>query len=297
MGSALRFRLAAALLTVALATACTDGPTRDPTPGQGPASAAQYSTSLDLARAVHRAVVLRDGRVLLTGGCSTAGCEGVDAAARSALFDPRSGLFTDGPAMAEPRVSHTATLLPDGRVLVIGGYPAEGAAPTGSMEVYDPQRNRFLMFGSLQVPRADHTATLLPNGLVLVAGGRGADGRALEQCRTRRPGDRRRAAGSTAPRTENSPYGDGCPWWRAADRWHRHRCRRDEIDRRVCRGRGSLAVRARPVAGKGQTRARPHCRMGAFSLSVAHRRSRAGTGSRIPSSLTRWPAALCRARG
>jgi hypothetical protein len=206
MGSALRFRLAAALVTLALATACTgDGPSRDPTPGQGP-PAASYSTSLDLARAVHRAVVLRDGRVLLTGGCSTAGCEGVDAAARSALFDPRSGLFSDGPAMAEPRVSHTATLLPDGRVLVIGGYPAEGAAPTGSMEIYDPQRNRFLRFGSLQVPRADHTATLLPNGLVLVAGGRGADGRALDSVELVDPrtGDVQPAPPLPGPRTAHT---------------------------------------------------------------------------------------------
>ena len=101
-------------------------------------------------------------------------------------------------------MSPTATLLPDGRASVIGGYPAEGAAPTGSTEVYDPQRNRFLMFGSLQVPGTGPTTQprCCPTVLYWWQEVGGADGASARQCRTRRPEDRRRAAGSTAPRTE-----------------------------------------------------------------------------------------------
>ena len=135
--------------------------------------------SLGLPRAVHRATTLADGRVLFTGGCSRPGCEGVAAAATTAIFDARRAVISAGPRLRQPRISHTATLLADGRVLVAGGYPGEGAPPTASMEVFDPAAGAFRSFGSLRVARADHTATLLPDGRVLVAGGRGVDGTAL----------------------------------------------------------------------------------------------------------------------
>ncbi len=85
---------------------------------------------LSLPRAVHRAVPLRDGSVLLVGGCATRGCGGFAEARTSEVVDPRTGTARPGPAMTEPRASGTATLLPDGRVLMVGGYPGEGGAPT-----------------------------------------------------------------------------------------------------------------------------------------------------------------------
>lgn len=135
--------------------------------------------SLGVARAVHRATTLADGRVLLTGGCTTPGCGGVEEAAPSTLFDAGSVTSAPGPVLRQPRLSHTATLLDDGRVLVVGGYPGEGRPPTGSMELFDPDAGSFTTLGSLRVPRADHSASLLPDGRVLVAGGSGADGAAL----------------------------------------------------------------------------------------------------------------------
>ncbi len=65
----------------------------------------------------------------------------------------------------ESCIYHTATLLPDGRVLVVAG--------TSDLKtlVWDPTTNAFSPAGSLGVARSGHTATLLPDGRVLVVGG------------------------------------------------------------------------------------------------------------------------------
>jgi hypothetical protein len=91
---------------------------------------------------------------------------------------PRSpgvpGSVTPTAAMSQPRMAHTATTLPDGRVLVAGGFtnPTQAAH---AAELYDPVTRRFLPLPPMITMRHSHTATLLPNGLVLIAGGYGAD--------------------------------------------------------------------------------------------------------------------------
>ena len=67
------------------------------------------------------------------------------------------------------REVHTATLLPNGKVLVAGGVDSRG--PLASAELYDPTSGTWSATGSLATGRFLHTATLLPNGKVLVAGG------------------------------------------------------------------------------------------------------------------------------
>ena len=69
------------------------------------------------------------------------------------------------------RFRHTATLLPNGQVLVAGGFNDDGVL--ASAELYDPATGLWTATGSMATPRVDHTATLLPNGKVLVAGGEG----------------------------------------------------------------------------------------------------------------------------
>ena len=80
----------------------------------------------------------------------------------------------------EPRVSHTATLLPNGKVLIAGGGPCEwddfwgeicGGSPLSSAELFDPATETFSATGSMSIGRSDHTATLLKNGTVLITGG------------------------------------------------------------------------------------------------------------------------------
>ncbi len=67
------------------------------------------------------------------------------------------------------RYYHTATLLPNGKVLVAGGYTTQSRSREA--ELYDPASGTWTTTGSLATARLDHTATLLPNGKVLVAGG------------------------------------------------------------------------------------------------------------------------------
>ena len=71
--------------------------------------------------------------------------------------------------MGTARVSHTATLLPSGKVLVAGGL-GNGLLPLTSAEFYDPATGAWTATGSLGTARHGHTATLLPSGKVLVAG-------------------------------------------------------------------------------------------------------------------------------
>ena len=81
------------------------------------------------------------------------------------------------PPLATPRYLHTATPLPDGRILVVGGR--DGDTPLDTAELYDPATNTWAPTANMASPRYRHTATLLPNGNVLVVGGQKSDGEFL----------------------------------------------------------------------------------------------------------------------
>ncbi len=71
--------------------------------------------------------------------------------------------------MAQAREWHTATALPDGKVLIAGGYGPGGLL--SSAELYDPATGSWSSAGTMSQRRFLHTATALPDGKVLVAGG------------------------------------------------------------------------------------------------------------------------------
>jgi len=89
------------------------------------------------------------------------------------LLQPCAGApfgFEQTGSLITARSQHTATLLPNGKVLVAGGLDSSSNS-LASAELYDPASGTWMETGNLAFARSQHTATLLPNGKVLVAGG------------------------------------------------------------------------------------------------------------------------------
>jgi len=130
------------------------------------------------------ATLLPNGKVLIAGGTANGGLLGRTPVNTTELFDPESGTFTANASMTSPRANHTATLLPNGKVLIAGGeYLVEldgngGFFPSDTAELYDSESGTFATTRApMPLAHSGHTATLLPNGKVLIAGG-GAGGAA-----------------------------------------------------------------------------------------------------------------------
>ena len=71
--------------------------------------------------------------------------------------------------MNNRRSGHAMAVLPDGRILVVGG--TDDLAFLSSAEIYDPQSGEWTFIGEMAQPRLSHRATALPDGRVLVSGG------------------------------------------------------------------------------------------------------------------------------
>lgn len=121
-------------------------------------------------RLMHTATRLADGRVLIAGG----GVQSKDGSSLvsmvdAELYDPATGTFSATGPLATARSLHTATLLADGSVLLVGG--AIGETTVATMERYDPAAGTFTEAGTLPEGRGFHSATALPDGRILIAGG------------------------------------------------------------------------------------------------------------------------------
>jgi Kelch motif len=151
--------------------------------------------NMAVARALHTATRLQSGKILIAGG--------VDGMVTNnwsdgEVYDPATNTFTPvANQMQNPRAAHTATLLPNGQVLLAGGNTLFAQCPTPAFcssqfpplppccctnlpsfqstvlttDLYDPVTNTFVPGPNLPAKRAGHAAVTLQNGQVLLAGG------------------------------------------------------------------------------------------------------------------------------
>lgn len=122
--------------------------------------------NMRVRRHKHDGVLLQDGRVLITGGSDERDDRGVYNSTE--FFDAKTNAFTFGPLLKHPRYKHygSATLLPNGGVVLAGG--------AAQAETYDPRSNAFSSVdGDARMAGQFSAAALLSGGRVLVTGGYG----------------------------------------------------------------------------------------------------------------------------
>lgn len=130
--------------------------------------------SMKAGRDLQTATLLQNGEVLVAGGFNSCDDDFCSDLSDAELYDPVTGTWLHAPSMSVPREQQTATMLPDGDVLVAGGLSQNGDGfehALSSAELYDPIARRWFPTGSMNHPRVGQSATLLQEGWVLVTGG------------------------------------------------------------------------------------------------------------------------------
>jgi hypothetical protein len=124
------------------------------------------------ARWSQSATLLSDHRVLVIGGIDRMWDLGIGSVASTGLntaefFDPATGSWSPAPSMRYPRISPSSSLLPNGRLLVVG----DNGVNEQTAEIYDPAVEQWSAGPKPAAGRAGHVAALLHSGAVLIAGG------------------------------------------------------------------------------------------------------------------------------
>jgi hypothetical protein len=127
------------------------------------------STAMQTRRDGPAAAVLHDGRVLIVGGQN----QDDNESRTGDVFDPTTNTFSPlplGSHMAQARLEPVAATLPDGKVLIAGGFTASDGYLRSS-ELFDPATNTFAAGPDMGIEREGAVAATLNNGRILVASG------------------------------------------------------------------------------------------------------------------------------
>lgn len=127
-------------------------------------------SSMNIPRVGSTSVKLKDGNVLILGGTILDEAIGNKKAPPAEIYDIKTKMYQKISPMNLHRYGFTATLLQNGKVLVVGGKEI-GVEITSSIEIFDPETKKFYLAGSLPEPRAYHSAIPLKNGNVLFIAG------------------------------------------------------------------------------------------------------------------------------
>lgn len=133
------------------------------------------ATPMTLERSSHTATLLKNGKVLITGG---QGLRQGTVSFSAEVFDPATGKFESlaPQRLVAPRTNHAATLLDSGQVLIVGGTDWQTARAPNSAELYDPVANTFTQLESpLNFKNETPQALKLSSRRVLVLSNQGAD--------------------------------------------------------------------------------------------------------------------------
>ena len=150
--------------------------------------------SMTEARNGHSATLLSDKQTVLIAGGQGTKDSGFSISNRAELFNLQENIFeTIQNTMTEKRIGHTATLLDNGEILIVGGQnqlPDKTNIFHSSAELYDPNGRAFRSTsGSMNSPRIAHTATKLSDGTVLIVGGKDSNDGFLSTVELYNPGD------------------------------------------------------------------------------------------------------------
>jgi N-acetylneuraminic acid mutarotase len=137
----------------------------DPATGQWTATGSMISP-----RYGHIAILLPRGVVLVAGGINSQAGPSLTYLSSAEEYDPSAGTWSPVNTMTSVRYGASATLLPNGTVLVAGGGTS-AITFLSSTEIYNPPANSWTPAAAMNASRFDQTATLLPSGRVLIAGG------------------------------------------------------------------------------------------------------------------------------
>jgi N-acetylneuraminic acid mutarotase len=127
------------------------------------------AASMQVARAKHAAILLADHRVLVIGGTDSDYYAFSGYFRTAELYDPATQSWSPAASMNYPRLNATSSLLPDGRVLVVG----DDGVNEGTAEIFDPRSDHWFQIADSGIGRAEQVAVTLRNGAVLIAGGVG----------------------------------------------------------------------------------------------------------------------------